>query len=173
MNSIIEKTSAYDLLVNLVPGSTFLFLLKYLYQFDPCFPNLLVATLFFYFAGICISRFGSLTLGKLFKKSKYFAEKDYKEFVEASKLDKKIEVLSVVREMYRSIAAMLILTILVKPFLFFYNRDLEFSFKDVNEIFFLMLIAVLFLLSYKEQTQRINIRIDKSIDKLSSQQKDM
>ena len=109
-----------------------------------------------------ISRIGSLIIAPILKKMKITKFENYKDFVKASKKDEKIDLLSEVNNMYRTIIA-LIVTI---GFLKFYNwlESKLIWLSNWNITIGLVFLLVLFVLSYKKQTKFITKRIKANLD---------
>lgn len=157
MKDLLEKLSSYNLFNYLFPGIVFVVILKGITSYSLLQENLITGVFVYYFVGLVISRFGSLVIEPLLRKLTFLKFADYKEFVDASKKDEKIEVLSEVNNMYRTLCAMFILLIILK----FYewmetNAPII---KDWSNWIVITLLLFMFLFSYRKQTQYITKRI--------------
>ena len=118
---------------------------------------LIVAAFLAYFIGLIVSRFGSLIVEPILKKASFLKFADYADFILASKEDPKIEMLSEANNMYRTFCSMLILLMLLKT-----SELIEFKYqilKNINPYILIILLLVMFLYSYKKQTEYIVKRI--------------
>lgn len=122
--------------------------------------NVFISVFFYYFAGLIVSRFGSLVVEPLLKKISFLKFADYGDFIVASKNDQKIEIFSETNNMYRTFCSMFILLLLLK--LYFYIESITTSLQEWNSYIIIGLLLVLFLYSYKKQTNYIRKRIELS-----------
>ena len=116
-----------------------------------------------YFIGLVISRFGSLCIEPLLKALKFVKFAEYKEFITAIKIDPEIKILLEASNMYRTICSMIILL----PVLRLYQWiEQSINYLICLRIFvFILLMIVVFLLSYRKQTEYIIKRIKASNNK--------
>lgn len=98
-----------------------------------------------------------MILDPLLKRIASIQPAPYDEFVEFSKHDSKIELLSEINNMYRTIFSMLISIFLTYIFSFLVEEYLFFQLYGVQII--LLMLAILFAISYKKQTRFIVKRI--------------
>jgi len=164
--NIIEKISRYNLFNYLLPGVVFVVFVLYIFNFDMSnISNMnLIFTLFFaYFVGMVVSRIGSIIFEPLFKLVRFIKFAEYNNFLEAIKIDKKIDKLSEENNVYRTYVA------LFATLLFLYIVKIivkYFGFTDTQiELTILMLLFMLFLFSYRKQTNYIRNRINKNLIK--------
>jgi len=159
MNEFFNKLSSYHLFNNLLPGILFVVLLNKFTEYQINYDNLLVSAFLFYFLGMTISRISSIFIEPFLKKIKFVRFKEYKLFVEAYKKDNKLEIFVETNNKFRVLFTMLILIILAKLF-FSINLDyLNLSLKT-QEYILLISLAVIYLFSYRKQTNYITKRID-------------
>ncbi len=121
--------------------------------------NLVIGAFVYYFAGLVISRFGSLVIEPMLKKVSFLKFSDYGDFVSASKNDPKIETLVEASNMYRTFTAMFFLLIIAKVF-----ELVEYKLPVIQswDLYVLVgLLLMMFLFSYRKQTQYITKRITK------------
>jgi hypothetical protein len=162
MTDLIQKISSYNLFNYLLPGILFSVALEKfgLVAFDH--ENLVIEAFVFYFIGLSISRFGSLITEPILKKIKFLKFALYKDFISASKKDPQIEIFSEANNTYRTLTSMIILLILLKAYSEF---ELLFPMLIAWRLWFLLvLLFIIFLYSYKKQTDYISKRINISKD---------
>ena len=160
MKDIIDKLSSYNIFNYLFPGVLFSLLATKFASINLVFDDLFIGAFAYYFMGLVISRFGSLVIEPLLKLTKIVRFSDYKDFIEASKKDSKIEVLSESNNMFRTLISMCILLFLA---IWFQLLAESWGFlKNNQESIFLSLLLLLFLLSYRKQTNYIIKRIKTS-----------
>jgi len=157
MKDIIDKLTSYNLFNYLFPGVLFSILATKFANINLIFDNLFIGAFAYYFVGLVISRFGSIIIEPILKLTKILKFADYTDFIEASKKDPKIEVLSESNNMFRTIVSMLVLLFLTIGFQFLAGKW-EFFKNSQNEVF-LSLLFLLFLFSYRKQTNYIVKRI--------------
>lgn len=160
---IIEKISSYNIFNYLFPGVIFSHALKKIYGIDILTSNTLSNLFIYYFAGLIISRIGSLFIGSFLDVIRVTKKAPYKEYIEASKIDSKIDLLSEVNNMYRTLISLFISLISIKWYLKLENK-VKFIEKNHLEIL-LILLTLLFVFSYRKQTSFIRKRIKKNIEK--------
>lgn len=157
MKDLLDKISSYNLFNYLFPGILFAVISKEFTSYSLLQDNLIVGAFIYYFIGLVVSRFGSLVIEPLLKRISFLKFADYKEFISASKKDDKLELLSEINNMYRALFSMFILLLLLKLY-----ELIEFIFpilKYWNTYILVLLLLVLFLLSYRKQTNYITKRI--------------
>ncbi|MDD3490244.1 MAG: hypothetical protein PHR62_10220 [Paludibacter sp.] len=158
MKELIDKLSSYNIFNYLFPGVLFVIILSKVSSYDFVQKDLLIGPFFYYFIGLVISRLGSIFIEPVLKKVKFVKFCDYKKFVSASKQDAKIELFSEVNNMYRTICSMLILILFVKCYEIIELRIP--ILKEYNGIILIGLLFVLFIFSYRKQTNYITKRVE-------------
>ena len=158
MKDILDKLSSYNIFNYLFPGVLFVIIAKATTDYNLILEDNIQGAFLYYFIGMIISRFGSIVIEPLLKKVKFLKFRDYKDYIYASKQDDKVELLSEVNNTYRTLNSMLFLLLSLK----LYNY-LSIKFQ-IDNSFTLMtltvLISILFLYSYRKQTNYITKRID-------------
>jgi hypothetical protein len=157
MSELFNKLSSYNLFNNLLPGTLFVFLAGQATHHDYIQPNLPVALALYYLVGLVVGRFGSLVVEPILRRTKFLQFAEYKEFVEASKKDEKIEIMSEVNNMYRTLCSLFSMLLL----LVLYTK-LTAAFPLIASKTAIILSAALlitFAFSYRKQTQYITKRI--------------
>ena len=112
--NILGKISSYNIFNNLYPGFIFCYLLKLIVNIDILTDNWTENIIVFYFAGMIMSRVGSVIIEPLFKKIKLLQYTSYRDYERASKVDELIITLSEVNNIYRTLIACFICLILSK-----------------------------------------------------------
>lgn len=157
MKDLLAEISSYNLFNYLLPGILFVYMSKHFTDYNFIQDNELIGVFLYYFIGMVISRFGSLLVEPILKWISFLKFVDYKSFILASKNDKKIELLSEVNNTYRSILALFITLLLVKIYNHF-QVIWNISSASTNLIV-VIIILVIFLFSYRKQTNYITKRI--------------
>ena len=157
MKDILRKLSSYNLFNYLLPGIIFVVLAREVTHYSFIQQDIVIGMFLYYFIGLVVSRFGSLAIDPLLKRLSFIQFADYKDFVAASKKDEKIELLSEVNNTYRTLCSLFILLLLLKLY-----EKIEVIFpvpKEWEAIVLVVLLLVIFLLSYRKQTSYITKRI--------------
>lgn len=157
MKDLLDKISSYNLFNYLFPGILFAVLSKEITTYSFLQESLIIGAFVYYFIGLVVSRFGSLLIEPILRKLSFLKFSDYEQFISASKKDSKIELLSEINNMYRTLSSLFILLLLLK----LYERiesDLPIL-KDWNSYILLVLLLFMFLFSYRKQTNYIIKRI--------------
>jgi hypothetical protein len=160
MKEIIDKITTYNLFNYLLPGVLFVVLAKSFLSTDLIQVNIVLDVFLYYFVGLVISRFGSTVVEPILNKVRFLKLAKYEDFVDTSKTDPKIELLSEANNMYRTFIAMFTLLLLSK--LYFYVETFYPSIQYWNLHILIFLLLVMFLYSYRKQTSYIFNRINKS-----------
>lgn len=157
MKEIFDKISSYNLFNYLLPGILFVWLSQYLTTYNFVLENNFIGAFAYYFIGMTISRFGSLFIEPILKKVSFLKFADYKDFVQKSKIDQKIELLSEVNNTYRTITALFCLLLLLKMYNYF--QTIWTISDNVSILILIVSVGCLFLFSYRKQTNYITKRI--------------
>lgn len=158
MKELLDKISSYNLFNYLLPGILFVCISKHFTDYDLVQDNDFIGAFLYYFIGMVISRFGSLFIEPALKKFLFLKFADYKRFVSASKNDNKIELFSEINNTYRTITAMFVILLLLKLYNHFQVLwDIP---QNITTLILIVLILLMFLFSYRKQTNYITKRID-------------
>lgn len=158
IKSILGKVSSYQLFNYTFTGGIFLYLLELFFQYDLFSQKLIIVALISYYAGLVISRVGSLIIEPLLKWIKFIKFADYPDFIKASKKDKKLEVLSSENNMYRTFCAIFIVLLCTKLYEYIaITFDIP---NNVSMLIFILSQFVLFLFSYRKQTSYVRKRVE-------------
>lgn len=161
MKDLIDKLSSYNIFNYLFPGVTFAVIASKLTSFNFIQQDILVGAFLYYFIGLIISRIGSIFIEPVLKFIRFLKFAEYSKFVKASKVDNKIEVLSEVNNMYRTISSMFLNLILLR---IYDNASKRWSFLSDYKIEIVTgSLMLLFLFSYRKQTNYITKRIDANV----------
>ena len=153
MKSILEKLSSYNIFNYLLPGFLFVIVGEKLTSFSLFYERWFIGVFLYYFYGLIISRIGSLVVEPFLKWIKFVKYVDYQTYVEASKSDPKIEILSEQNNMFRTLCSIVLILICLKA----YDKMKEVLSwgTDINEFIFLVVLLALFLFSYRKSTQYV------------------
>ena len=151
MSEFLQKLSTYNIFNYLFPGIVFTILLKQYTEIDLIMNDLVLGMFLYYFFGLVLSRIGSILIEPILRCTRIVQFSDYSRFIQASKLDNKIELLSEVNNMYRTIIAMLIVLFAI--------LTCKHS-ATCHVTLGLLSLIILFILSYRKQTSFITKRID-------------
>lgn len=161
MNELLNKLSSYNIFNYLLPGVVFSVLGDALTSLKFIQSDIIIGAFFYYFIGLIISRIGSLAIEPILKSTGFVKFSSYCDFVEASKKDEMIKVLSESNNMYRTFCSLFTLIIIVKIF------ELTISASPVVSQwateFVVVALLLLFLFSYRKQTEYITKRIRKTL----------
>lgn len=162
MEKIIEKLSSYNIFNYLFPGAVFCIAADRYFSIPLLQESIINGLFLYYFVGLTISRFGSTAVEPLLKKLKVVSYTNYTDFIQASKIDPKIEVLSESNNMYRTLlSAVLLLCLVVAGNWMMIDYP---NFGIYLKYSVLPALLVLFVLSYKKQTEYITKRVSTNID---------
>ena len=163
MKDLLDKLSSYNIFNYLLPGTIFAGLGDKLTSYSLIQDNVLIGLFLYYFIGLIISRIGSLTLEDLLKKIKFLHFKPRNDFIKASKLDPKIEILSEQNNMFRTLCSLPIALIV---FMIYdgIKDNLPWD-ADINNYIFLIGLFFLFLFSYRKQTGYVVENIETALEK--------
>ena len=163
MNAVLEKLSSYNIFNYLFPGIVFVVIAETLTTFSFIQEDIILGLFLYYFIGLVISRIGSLVLEPSLKKLQFLRFAEYTAFVIASKTDEKIELFSEINNMYRTLCSLFLLLIAIRIYDEI-TRILPIIYKWNVEVLVIALF-ILFVLSYRKQTQYIKKRIEAVLKK--------
>jgi hypothetical protein len=163
MKELLEKLSSYNIFNYLFPGILFVVFAQEFTSYVYIKDNVLQGLITFYFIGFVVSRFGSLIIEPFLKKIKFISFSNYEDFIDASKKDEKITLLSEQNNMLRSLISMFFLLLIFKGYDLLSN-EIPFLNKW-GLLILLILLIILFIFSYKKQVQYIKNRIQHQVEK--------
>ncbi|CAA0189862.1 conserved membrane hypothetical protein [Tenacibaculum maritimum] len=162
MKELLEKISSYNLFNYLLPGTVYAFAVSNLMGIEFKEKNLFVYAFLFYFLGLVISRFGSLIIEPILKKTGFLKFAEYSDFVKASKKDDKIEILSESNNTYRTLVALIFVIGLTKFHFWLITKWIWL--ERNNDWIIIVLLLILFISSYRKQTNYITKRIKANLE---------
>ncbi len=158
MNDLLAKVSSYNIFNYLLPGVLFVVFAHTITHFSFYQENVLIAAFMYYFAGMVISRIGSLIVEPALKVVGFLKSSVYADFVHASSTDEKLETLSEANNSYRTICALFVSLLALKLFEILQSM---YAPLRAGSIYWLSgVLLLLFLFSYRKQTSYITKRID-------------
>ena len=156
MAGLTALLTAYQLVNYLIPGVLFAVFAReigYVVAPEPLVLSLVV----YFFAGLAISRVGSLIIEPLLRKIKFVEFAPYDKFVGASTADPKLSLLSETNNSYRTYAALFLVLLVLRVYA---PLQKHFRLLDTwSPLFLLLLLAALFLASYRKQTRYVRERV--------------
>ncbi len=158
MPDFLSKLTSYDLFNYLFSGIIFVIMAKEVTNYSFVQSDIFIGSFLYYFIGLVVSRFGSLVIEPLLKGLSFIQFADYKDFIAASKKDEKIALLSEVNNTYRTLISLFILLLLLKLHEWIEGRFP--ALKEWDAIILVVLLLILFLFSYRKQTDCITERIN-------------
>ena len=164
---LIEKLSQYNILTNILPGTILCIVFTFCIGYNMLVTdNWYLQCVIFYFAGIVNNRFGSLALEPLLKKLKILKFTSYKDYIVAESKDAKITILSTENNVFRSYASLCVIAIFASIFKILEDKiewikNCESEYKMMT---LLVLLLIVFILSYRKQTSYVNKRINDALE---------
>lgn len=157
----LERISQYNFLTNIIPGTILCLILHYLIGYKIIIEdNYYHSIILFYFVGVVNGRVGSLLIEPLLKKTHFVTFAPYSEFIKAESKDSKITILSQENNVYRSY-----ITIMVISLCAYLLKNYDFGIEMDNTLITLIMLLLLFALSYRKQTAYIRKRVEKAAKK--------
>ena len=166
MSEFLEKLSSYNLFNYLFPGVVFCLLADKVFSFSLIQEDMVVGIFLYYFVGLVISRIGSLIIEPVLKKIGFIAFADFSDFLSASKNDPKIETLSEVNDMYRTIVSLVFSLTLIAVYQIIESKWPIFA--DYSNYIVIIFLFCIFLYSYRKQTDYVVKRIGAAKEKDNS-----
>lgn len=137
----------------------YLLLLNHFTEYKTSQENLLINVFLYYFIGLTISRISSISIEPFLQKVKFVTFRDYKLFVNANKKDSKLEILVETNNKFRVLLTTILLIIFSKVYYSVNLNYLNFS-ENTQEYLLLIFIAIIYLFSYRKQSNFVIKRID-------------
>lgn len=164
-----EKVSHYNLLNTLFPGAVFCVVVHRFSHAWTFGDNLLEELFLWYFIGVIISRIGSICVEKCLKKIRckgkpYLEFADYQKYLEATDAHPFLKTLMETSNMYRTMIALAISLIVAYVYDWVgYDWICTYFPFGVKGAFVVLciLLAILFVISYRKQTDYIKRRVEK------------
>lgn len=176
IKNLVEKISSYDILNNLFPGVIFCSIVERTTRLHFLLERL-GGFVFILFCRNDYKPYGSIFIEKILKsikvRNKKTKEKDkflkfapYGDYIEASEANSFIKVLNETNNTYRTIIAMLVVVMGAKLYdWLLYDLIDDLGVAGSNSVFLIacLLITMLFIHSYKKQTDYIRGRVEKYV----------
>ena len=162
MKEIWDKISSYNFFNYLLPGILFVVFAKQITSYNFLQDDIVLGAFVYYFIGLVVSRIGSLVLEPSLKKLSVIRFAPYKDYVLASKKDSKLEILSEANNMFRTLSSLFLLLGLLKGYEMVIPRFP--SIQSLTPYVLVIALFVLFVVSYRKQTQYITKRISAQKD---------
>lgn len=165
MNELAQKISNYNIFNYLFPGIIVCFFLDRFGIYQILGKDIFVNGVVCYFIGLCVSRVSSLLIEKNLVRIKFIEKRAYKDCVQASKLDDKIELFSEISNSYRT----LMLALLVIPIaqitkeLFGFHPSVWHR-EDWIIFGIFIALSILFLFVHRKQNNFVVKRIDIALE---------
>ena len=157
VDKILDKLSSYNIFNYLFPGVVFCVIADSYLAIPLLQDSIINGLILYYFIGLVISRFGSIVIEPILKKTSIIKFSDYQNYIKAAKEDPKIELLSESNNTYRTLlSALLILCISAIGVQFVQTYPGLLGFVKYS---ILPGLVLLFGFSYKKQTEYIKRRI--------------
>lgn len=157
MKDILDKLSSYNLFNYLFPGVIFAILASKVTSYNLIQPDIVLGVFVYYFIGLVISRFGSLVIEPSLIRLSILKFADYEAFILASESDGKIETLSEVNNMYRTLCSLFTLVFALK--LYEKVKSALPLLRQWDTVILATLLLIMFVLSYIKQTNYISKRV--------------
>ena len=172
---LVDKISSYNIFNNLFPGALFCYLSKILFDFNIISNSWGENLIIFYFVGLVFSRIGSIIIEPAMKSIKIkkkllLQHSNYPDYAKASKEDPLISTLSEINNTYRTLLACMIGALFVKVYVVINKMCIEHGFSffhDNKDWIIVVLLVVLFSLSYVKQTSYVKKRVDAVINRIN------
>lgn len=158
MNNVIEKLGSYEIMTNLLPGAFLGIALRFFFELSLPTENIGEEILIYYFMGFIINRIGSLIVKPILEKMKFIQEAPYPDYLKAVKVDAKLDILSETNNYFRSTLTCCILLPIV-GLMQMLIENVSWINRDWKGCVIVFLI-VLFLFSYRKQTNIVKRRTE-------------
>lgn len=157
MDKLLEKISSYHFLNTLIPGACIAYLSNHFFGIDFLTEELLYNILIIFILGLISGRIGSVIIEPILKKTKIVCFEEYNSYLKASKKDEKMQELVTDNNLYRAMIAAFTFLFVEKLYLFLAEKWI--LFQEYGYIVILIFIIILYVLSYRKQTNTISKRI--------------
>jgi hypothetical protein len=157
MKELLDRISSYNIFNYLLPGVLFAAVADTVTSYRFKQSDVVFGAFVYYFLGLVISRIGSLIIEPVLKKVAFVTFAPYGDFVAASQKDPKLEVLSEVNNMYRTLCSLFVAIALLKGYELLATR-LPVP-ASLSGFLLIAALLVLFLFAYRKQTEYITKRI--------------
>ena len=155
MDEILKKITEYRIFNFLLPGAVFAYAISTTTDVPLNTDDILLSFFLYYFIGLVVSRIGSVFIEPFLKFIKVIEFVSYEKYINASRIDSKIAAFSQDNNTYRTLISAGIC------YLAAYTVSTYHSSRPMNVYIVVLSISliVLFVLSYRKQTDYIKKRI--------------
>lgn len=167
MDKFLNKVSEYHFIQSLIPGMIFTYCSKMFYGVNFLTDKPLYDFIVILIIGLIISRVGSIIVEPLLKKMRILNFCKYPDYIEASKKDSLIKNLSETNNLYRVIIATFMVLLVEKLYLIISNKYVWLN--NWTYLIISVLLIMLFIFSYRKQTNYIKQRVDNALNKSEKQ----
>lgn len=159
MNNEFEKIGAYRVINYLLPGAVFCYAFEVIIDQKIIRENIIESIFLYYFIGLVLSRIGSLVVEPKLKKCKFIKFEGYRDYIFASEKDNMIKILSEENNSYRTFLTGGILLLILKVCCIVIDCLKIKICVSLLQMIIIVLLIMLFLFSYKKQTNKIADRV--------------
>jgi hypothetical protein len=164
VKDLLDKLSSYNIFNYLLPGVIFAAMGQHIGNIPLLHSDMIVSAFLCYFYGLIISRIGSLAIEPSLKWLRVVKYAPYNEYVTASQIDPKLEILSEQNNSYRTLIA-LVLVLLMAGGIDALRRYFGHTWYPYAYVA-ILLLGILFILAYRKQSEYITKRIGVHIARL-------
>lgn len=158
VKELLDKLTSYNVFNYLLPGVLFAAFVDGLTSLRILQKDVVVGVFLYYFLGSVVSRVGSLIVEPILLRIKFIQYAPYAAFVQATKVDAKIETLSEQNNMYRTFIALFVSVAMIAAY---DKASLLLPFLHAAAPYFCIAgLLVLYLLSYQKQTAYVKRRVE-------------
>lgn len=159
MSEFLSKLSSYNIFNYLFPGVLFAAIGSEITSYSLIQKDIVIGVFIYYFFGLVISRIGSIIIEPLLKWTGIVKFASYNDFVSASQVDEKIELLSEANNTYRTLISLFACLLALKAF------EIVSDYLNIGSTLYLItaiiLLIWLFIHSYRKQSNYITQRISR------------
>lgn len=158
MKDLLDKLSTYNVFNYLLPGVLFAAFVDGLTSLSVLQKDVVIGAFLYYFLGSVVSRVGSLLVEPILLRMKFVQYAPYPAFLQAMKVDVKIEILSEQNNMYRTFIALFISVAVVVGY---EKASLSISVLQVVAPYVCIVgLLLLYLFSFQKQTKYVMRRVE-------------
>lgn len=162
MSDLLSKLSSYNIFNYLLPGSIFVFFCRVLDIFLFPIDSIIVEFFIYYFAGMTISRIGSIIVEPTFLKLGIVKYAPYSDYLRAVRTDPHIGVLLEANNTYRTVVAMFV-SVLIAAGALAFAEWLHLPGTVAGSIIG-VLMTILYVMAYRKQTAYIRKRVERQME---------
>lgn len=158
LKDLLDKLTSYNIFNYLLPGVLFAAFVDRLTSLRVLQKDVVVGVFLYYFLGSVVSRIGSLLVEPILLKLKFVQYAPYAAFIQATKFDSKIEILSEQNNMYRTFIALFLSVAVVVAY---DKTSMSIPILNVAAPYICITgLLGLYLYSYQKQTAYVKQRVE-------------